>query len=303
MGFLETRFPVEISYGLTGGPERRTEVVTLGSGREERNSPWANSRRRWNAAYGVREAAALQPVLDLFEAARGRLYGFRFRDPLDHRSGAYGAAVAASDQVIGTGDNAETVFPLFKTYEAGEESYRRRILKPVPGTLLVSVAGSAKVEGTDFWCDYLGGEIIFASPPTGRITAGFHFDVPCRFDADMLDLNAATIDAGEIPSIPLRELAGISAADTAPVLLAAAVSDGAGAGYAWGRPSATLWCWGIFGGAVLVFEQSANGSDWTSLQTFTGPGAKTVATAQPWLRARVASAGGSTVISAHASTL
>ena len=40
--FHETRFPTAISRGATGGPERRTDVVALGSGHEERNSRWAD---------------------------------------------------------------------------------------------------------------------------------------------------------------------------------------------------------------------------------------------------------------------
>ena len=47
------RFPTAISRGAQGGPERRTDVVVLGSGFEERNSRWANSRRSYNAGYGV----------------------------------------------------------------------------------------------------------------------------------------------------------------------------------------------------------------------------------------------------------
>ncbi len=54
MMFHEIQFPVDISIGASGGPERRTEIVTLGSGREERNTRWANSRRRFNAGYGIK---------------------------------------------------------------------------------------------------------------------------------------------------------------------------------------------------------------------------------------------------------
>ena len=35
MSFDEIRFPTAISLGATGGPERRTDVVTTASGREE----------------------------------------------------------------------------------------------------------------------------------------------------------------------------------------------------------------------------------------------------------------------------
>ena len=40
MGFHEERFPASLSFGAVGGPERRTEVVTLANGFEERNTPW-----------------------------------------------------------------------------------------------------------------------------------------------------------------------------------------------------------------------------------------------------------------------
>jgi uncharacterized protein (TIGR02217 family) len=53
MSFHEVRFPTEISRGAEGGPERRTDIVVLGSGYEERNSRWADSRRSYNAGYGV----------------------------------------------------------------------------------------------------------------------------------------------------------------------------------------------------------------------------------------------------------
>ncbi|MBL9057735.1 MAG: DUF2460 domain-containing protein, partial [Rhodobacteraceae bacterium] len=52
MAFDEVRFPDAISRGARGGPQRRTQIVTLASGDEERNASWANSRRAYDAAYG-----------------------------------------------------------------------------------------------------------------------------------------------------------------------------------------------------------------------------------------------------------
>ena len=49
MSFHDVRFPAALSLGSSGGPERRTEIVTLSNGFEERNSPWAHSRRRYDA--------------------------------------------------------------------------------------------------------------------------------------------------------------------------------------------------------------------------------------------------------------
>ena len=86
MSFDEIRFPTSISLGATGGPERRTEIVTTASGREERNSRWANSRRRYNAGFGVKSLNDIHQVVDFFEERRGRLHGFRWKDHADYKS-------------------------------------------------------------------------------------------------------------------------------------------------------------------------------------------------------------------------
>ena len=87
MAFHEVRFPEAIGRGARGGPERRTQVVELASGDEERNASWANSRRRYDVSYGIRRADDLAAVVAFFEARNGRLHGFRFRDWSDYRSG------------------------------------------------------------------------------------------------------------------------------------------------------------------------------------------------------------------------
>jgi hypothetical protein len=73
MAFHEVRFPDNISRGARGGPERRTQIVELASGDEERNASWANSRRRYDVAYGIRRADDLAAVVAFFEARNGRL--------------------------------------------------------------------------------------------------------------------------------------------------------------------------------------------------------------------------------------
>ena len=57
MSFHEILFPLDIALKSAGGPERKTEIVALGSGREERNARWAHSRRRYDAGYGVKTLA------------------------------------------------------------------------------------------------------------------------------------------------------------------------------------------------------------------------------------------------------
>jgi uncharacterized protein (TIGR02217 family) len=204
--FHDILFPLDVALGARGGPERRTEVVSLGSGREERNARWAHSRRRWNAGYGVKSLAALAGVVAFFEERRGRLYGFRWRDRLDHSSAAPDAAVTATDQRIGVGDGVRTAFQLVKTYGAVHAPYERPIVKPVAGSIRVAVGGVERQAGVTV--DAATGIVSFAEPPTSGaiVTAGFLFDVPVRFDADRLDIDLSAFAAGEIPSIPVVEI-------------------------------------------------------------------------------------------------
>jgi uncharacterized protein (TIGR02217 family) len=208
--FHEVLFPLDVALGSRGGPERRTEIVTTGSGREERNARWAHARRRWNAGYGVKSLDALTAVVAFFEERRGRLHGFRWRDRLDHSSATPGAAPAASDQLLGVGDGVQASFQLAKTYGSAYAPYARPIVKPVAGSLLVEVGGVAKTEGVDFDSDAATGLVVFRAghiPPGGAaVRAGFLFDVPARFDADFLEVDLAAFAAGEIPSIPIVEI-------------------------------------------------------------------------------------------------
>jgi len=210
MSFHEIRFPTSISRNAQGGPERRTDVVVLGSGFEERNSRWADSRRSYNAGYGVKLVDDLHAVIAFFEERRGRLHGFRWRDHTDWKSCAPKAAPAALDQGLGTGDGTKTTFQLVKQYGAAFAPWTRAIKKPVAGTVLVAVAGVPKTLGTHYALDVTSGLITFlagAIPASGQsVTAGFEFDVPVRFDTDKLEINMHGFQHGAIPNIPVVEV-------------------------------------------------------------------------------------------------
>jgi uncharacterized protein (TIGR02217 family) len=205
--FHEVLFPLDIALQSAGGPERRTEIVVLGSGREERNARWAHARRRYDAGYGVKSFEALSQVVAFFEERRGMLYGFRWRDRLDHSSAAPGADVTPFDQAIGTGDGERDSFQLVKTYGGAFAPYVRPIAKPVSGSLRVAIDGEELEEGA-FSLDATRGIVTLAEPPSegASITAGFLFDVPVRFDTDYLEVDLSAFAAGAIPKIPLVEI-------------------------------------------------------------------------------------------------
>lgn len=206
MSFDEVRFPDNIGRGARGGPERRTRVVELASGREERNAVWADSRRRYDISYGIRRADDLAAVIAFFEARNGRLRGFRFKDWADYRSCAPSGTPAALDQPIGTGSGSATTFQLSKRYTSGSRTWVRPITKPVAGTVLIALG--AIVQPSGWSVDPTTGIVTFGTAPAPgvAVTAGFEFDVPVRFDTDNLDVTLDFERLGTIQSIPLIEV-------------------------------------------------------------------------------------------------
>lgn len=208
MAFHEVRFPANLSFGSVGGPERRTEIVTLANGFEERNTPWQHSRRRYDAGVGLRSLNDVETLIAFFEARAGQLHGFRWKDWSDYKSCAPLSTPSPEDQLIGIGDGVKTVFQLQKAYQSGLQNYVRPIRKPVAGTVLVAVAGDPKVETLEFSVDLETGQISFVLPPAleTRITAGFEFDVPVRFDTDRIQTSVASFQAGDVPNVPVVEV-------------------------------------------------------------------------------------------------
>jgi uncharacterized protein (TIGR02217 family) len=202
MAFHEVRLPARLSFGSTGGVERRTEVVTLASGYERRSSPWAHGRRRYLIGAGLRSLDDMAELTAFFEARRGRLYGFRFRDFADFKSCAPGGAITPTDQALGVGGGGRRVFQLVKRIGDLE----RAIAKPVEGSVRVAVNGT---EAADGWSvDATTGAVTFVSAPAAgtEVTAGFAFDTPVRFDADRVEITLETFGAGRVAALPLIEV-------------------------------------------------------------------------------------------------
>lgn len=208
MAFHEIRFPPNLSFGSSGGPERRTEIVPLASGHEERNTPWAHSRRRYDAGVGLRSLDDVARLIAFFEARRGQLHGFRWKDWSDFRSCLPSERVRYEDQRIGVGDGFRRDFRLVKHYRSGDHAYARPISKPVAGTVVCGVQGDEMREGVHFEVDTTTGIVTFARPPGEEmpVTAGFEFDVPVRFDAEGIWTSVASFQAGEVPDVPVVEL-------------------------------------------------------------------------------------------------
>jgi uncharacterized protein (TIGR02217 family) len=202
--FDDVSFPFAIGLSASVTPGFSTAIVTTASGREQRNVDWACGRLRFDAGPGVRSEVDLQTLVAFFRARRGAAKAFRFRDPLDHSSSFMTGEPTPFDQRIGTGDGVTTSFPLVKQYGDPSEAERRRITRPVDGSLRVAVDG-IEVSG---WTPAPMGVVQFGvAPPAGApVTAGYLFDVPVRFAEDELAIDIGTWAAGEAVSVPLIEV-------------------------------------------------------------------------------------------------
>lgn len=208
MAFHDIRFPASLSFGSQGGPTRRTEIVTLANGFEERNTPWAHARRRYDAGMGLRSLDDVATLIAFFEARQGQLIGFRWKDWSDFKSCAPSRDPDAGDQLIAVGDEVTDVVQLTKTYRSGDTTYVRPITKPVDGSVRVAIGGVVQTAGTDYTLDHATGLISFSHPPDlgADVSAGFEFDVPVRFDTDAIITSVSHFQAGEVPDVPVVEV-------------------------------------------------------------------------------------------------
>lgn len=223
--FHEVRFPDSISRGSSGGPERRTDIVELRSGFEERNAIWKHSRRRYNAGIGLRNADDIYEVVAFWEARGGRLYGFRWKDWADFKScGPVAQPILLSGNDTSNlqplysltdepPNSVSTQFQLRKQYNSGLFSYTREIRKPVTGTTRIWQKSVANVWTeltpiTQFVVAPETGIVTFsAAPATGvELWTGFEFDVPVRFDKDELTVNVELFNLGQITDIGILEI-------------------------------------------------------------------------------------------------
>jgi uncharacterized protein (TIGR02217 family) len=196
MAFVETRFPMDISFGSSGGPEYSTAVVELASGYEQRNVNWAEARARYNVAHGVKTQAQLDALIAFFRARKGRAHGFRFKDWTDF---------AVQGQLIGTGNGTLTQFQLVKSYVSSVVE-TRTIKKIVSSTTKIYVNGTLQTTGVTV--DINTGLVTFTTAPANgtSITADFEFDVPVRFDTDRLSASIEEYGVTSWLDIPLVEV-------------------------------------------------------------------------------------------------
>ena len=157
MSFIETpRFPDDIAQGVITTAEFDTDVVIRHSGHENRFPNWSEERLMADASYGAKTVDQARALLRFFRIARGRAYGFRFKDWLDF-------AAVQSDGILVpdlTLDPDGKIATLWKQYVNSPNEYRRRIAKPVDnGTFNYWLNAALQTVVTDYTIDYTKGTV------------------------------------------------------------------------------------------------------------------------------------------------
>jgi len=213
MSFHEVRLPTCVERGASGGPGFLTNVSALQSGKEQRNSLWETDRGRWDIGYGIQTREDALAIRDFFYARRGRLFGFRFRDWSNYRT-ENGAQQPAGLSTVATGEPAEAdgttqTFQLYYTYsDTSVYSYTKKIVKPVDDATFKVYIEGALIPEVDYTMDFTTGIITFDIAPeyNSRVTWEGTFDLPVRFDTDVLNSVITTHEVISQPAIPIVEL-------------------------------------------------------------------------------------------------
>lgn len=182
IGFIDQRLSLKVASGFVGGPQWRTNVVPMQSGREARDKKWQYPLQKYTANIGAFSSADLSELLGLFYACAGQWGAFRFSDRVDY---------TASGESFPTASGTKTPAQLVKNYTFGITTFQRPIYAPVDGTVTVKNGGSP-ITGT-----YDAGTGLFtptANWPATTAQWSGQFDVWVRFASDYVPFTAVRND-------------------------------------------------------------------------------------------------------------
>lgn len=123
MGDINTILDDQVAYGFEGGPEYSTGTVDLDNGLQIRDAAWRYPRHRYSASFRNVQEDVRDYLINVFNACRGKLHSFKFKDWNDFE------AVNEPLQVVA----GVTPVQLYKTYQFGQ-AYTIRVIQAVSAT-------------------------------------------------------------------------------------------------------------------------------------------------------------------------
>lgn len=202
MAFIESpRFPEDISYGVSFGPEFSTSIASVISGREIRNQNRTRALCVGECSHALKTKAQFDVLLRFFRSMGGRFHAFRFKDWSD-----YICEAQHSRMTLISGNN----YQLEKVYQAAIGFNEiRKISKPVVDTVTVFRTRSGTTTDITSTCviNFTTGVVTVSNHQAGDVyTWEGQFDVPCRFDSDRMAVNIPNPTGFDWGQIPIKEI-------------------------------------------------------------------------------------------------
>lgn len=194
MTYLRAEIEECPAYGWQGGPNFKTLIVSMASGRERRNAEWAQARHSYSTPFLNITKPQYRNIKQMHYVCRGMLHNFLFKDELDFE---------ADEDFFGVGDGVQTEFQLGKISTIDGVSYERNVYYIMPGAT-VTVDGAAASPTID---PDRGTATFSPAPADGAVLRwSGEFRLWVRFNQDALpfsldNINAVngTVDLIEVP--------------------------------------------------------------------------------------------------------
>lgn len=171
--FLEERFPLKIRYGSSKDRRYAVDVVTDAADNAYPMLRHPYVIARYEADFSPKFIAEMNELASLFDRCGGMFGGFRVKDITDYTTNNWTDAPTYHDQLCTTISAATGTYQLTRWYatEGGSTAARRRIRKPVAGTVAVGIRDAAANDHqiTAFTVDTTTGIVTLSANKTDTI--------------------------------------------------------------------------------------------------------------------------------------
>jgi uncharacterized protein (TIGR02217 family) len=194
--FINLRFPEDIAYGSSGGPEFNTEILTTNKGSEYRNNKWHYPKLRFDVALGVKNKKQMEELISFFRICQGRHKAFLYKDWSDY------VVKNTQGHLLSAGK-----LQLIKEYKLDLQNVATRNIKhPIISSLKLEY-NNQQLNSDQFILEK--GGIIQIIDPTikaEKVFCNFEFDIQARFDLDYLPVTIENYKFFSLPEIPIIEV-------------------------------------------------------------------------------------------------
>lgn len=185
------------AFGWDGGPEFKTDIVSMVNKAEKRNANWSQPRFFTNLPFNNITQDAFDSIQDMFEDRIGMAGAFLYLNPLRY---------TVDDHVFGLGDGVQTEFQLAYVSGVGSRIRRRNVY-----ALYVPVIGTDEAQESDIsirvndaptvavTIDHDRGRVVFDAPPSMGAVLSWsgQFSHWVRFNQDRLPFSIDNKSGGD----------------------------------------------------------------------------------------------------------